>query len=579
MDKGIRGDIAAIGKILGFVRKWKYRYTFGLIVNAASGYVYALLIGLLLGEMLRQAQNTDMAALVRGTLLYSGLILGYLLVTMAARYAFDSAVAHAGMGIRRALFARMTRLPMDSPLNAHSGENIARLDSDAAYSAELLEYTIREPVSLFITLVAGFVTILTIHWICGVALMALGLAFLFIKIKIATLSRKHFSARQARMGRTVAYMSDILTGAQTVRIYNRDAGLLQRFVQACGDLRVQAMRAFKIRTIQNGLGQVEAALAFALSVGIGFLLFFNGRIALSQLPLLLQIGGMFVSAISNIGGFISDMQEGLAGASRVVEVLNMKQEVQPAATELPDGSSDFAIEARNLSAGYEGQPVLRGIDIAIPKGQTWAIVGTSGSGKSTLLKLLMGACNYEGELLVQGVDASKLSRSALRELTAYVPQECPLFEGSIFENIQLGNLNASQTAVEQATRDADLEEFIAGLPDGGQTQVGERGVQLSGGQRQRIAIARAMLKDAPIILLDEITSALDATTETRIQHALERLTRGRTVLVVTHRLYSIQNADHILVLSKGKIAERGSHGELMENSSIYARMASTQIGA
>lgn len=239
-----------------------------------------------------------------------------------------------------------------------------------------------------------------------------------------------------------------------------------------------------------------------------------------------------------------------------------------------------AIRAEHMSFFYEeGSPALSHVDLEIPMGSTYGIVGHSGSGKSTLLRLLMGMEDYQGSLQIGGREVRDMPLAGLRGQIAYVPQECPLFDGSILENIRLGRPSASKEEALAAARAADVEEFVSGMEQGYDTLVGENGVKLSGGQRQRIAIARAMLKDAPILLLDEVTAALDGAAEQRIQGSLSRLMQGRTTLIVAHRLSNVVDADRILVLDGGRVVQQGTHSQLLETDGLYARLYRLQMGA
>jgi len=218
--------------------------------------------------------------------------------------------------------------------------------------------------------------------------------------------------------------------------------------------------------------------------------------------------------------------------------------------------------------------VLNGINISVPRGQKLALVGGSGGGKSTLAKII--AFLYEpgkGEITFYGFNRQQLNLEDIRKFIAYVPQEIVLFEGSIYENIALGKSNATADEIITAAKDANLHQFVTSLPEGYDTKVGENGTKLSGGQRQRIAIARAFLKDAPLLILDEASSALDSDTESQIQHSLEKLSKGRTTVTVAHRLSTIYNADRILVLEKGVIVEQGTHSTLIEQGGRYSKLA------
>ncbi|KAI4453145.1 atp-binding cassette sub-family b [Holotrichia oblita] len=316
-------------------------------------------------------------------------------------------------------------------------------------------------------------------------------------------SRKRWELTQAQRGTTVSHMSDLLAGAQLVRIYGEDTGLMERFIISCKQLFEKAMSALNITSTYYGLNQVNAGLTAACSIGLGLVFYSRGIVDIAALPVLIQVSSMVVKPISNIGDLLFNLQESLSGARRVVEILDLAEE------EIDTVSNTAAIErttivADKLSFSYDdGKAMLKEVSFMVQGGQIHGIVGYSGSGKSTLLRLLMGIDKYEGKLTIGGQEVRDMKLSQLRQISAYVPQECPLFDGTIMENIRVGNQNATDQQVIDAAIAADVDTFVKELEQGYQTVVGESGAKLSGGQRQRIAIARAVLKDAPLLLLDE----------------------------------------------------------------------------
>jgi ATP-binding cassette subfamily B protein/subfamily B ATP-binding cassette protein MsbA len=274
----------------------------------------------------------------------------------------------------------------------------------------------------------------------------------------------------------------------------------------------------------------------------------------------------------------STIQDATGSARRVLEVLTVTPEVtdRPGAAALPRGRGHVSLVG--VTFGYEsGRPVLRGVSLEAHPGETVAIVGSTGAGKSTLVSLIPRFVDpWEGQVMIDGRDVRDILLRSLREQIALVPQEPLLFPISIADNIAYGRSEASKIEIEAAARTANAHRFIERLPQGYDTVVGERGATLSGGQRQRLSIARALLKDAPVLILDEPTSALDAETEAGLLEALKRLAAGRTTLIIAHRLSTIRRADRIVVLRHGVVAEQGTHAELLSRGALYARLHDLQ---
>jgi ATP-binding cassette subfamily B protein len=289
---------------------------------------------------------------------------------------------------------------------------------------------------------------------------------------------------------------------------------------------------------------------------------------------------MAASALTNVSEVLGTLQSVAGSTERLVEILDTEPSIMAGPKTLPDPPiGTLALE--NVSFRYQtggDEPVLDHLSFAVQQGKTYALVGASGSGKSTILALLQRFYDVgQGKVVVDGLDVREVDPLALRQRMAYVEQEPTIFAGTIADNIRFGRPDASQAEIEAAAKAALVADFVAELPEGYQTVVGERGVMLSGGQKQRLAIARAILKDAPILLLDEATSALDARSEQLVQIAIDRLREGRTTLVIAHRLATIRDADRILVLDGGRLIDQGTHDELVAKGGRYAELARLQF--
>jgi ABC-type multidrug transport system fused ATPase/permease subunit len=292
---------------------------------------------------------------------------------------------------------------------------------------------------------------------------------------------------------------------------------------------------------------------------------------IGSLVFLAGLMGVMADSIRSLSSFISFIQNGLVSGLRVFQLLDTPAEEERSTLKRPDLHAQVAVELDHVTFRYpDGLPVLNGFSARVGSGEVVALVGASGSGKTTVIKLLQDFYTAEsGSIILFGSPLQELSRTDVRNLSAYVPQDSALFEGTIADNIALGRPGCSRAGIEEAAKKACIHDYILTLPQGYDTPVGERGNQVSGGQRQRIAIARALLKDAPLLLLDEATSALDSESEAQILQALQALKKGRTTIVVAHRLSTIQHADNILVIEKGVVVESGNHQTLFNKRGIY----------
>jgi len=402
---------------------------------------------------------------------------------------------------------------------------------------------------------------------------------LWIGRRVRRLSR----ASQDRIADTSGIAGEVLNAVPVVQSYTQEAAEAARFSNA-------NETAFRTSVHRAG---TRAALTAFLIVGVfGSLLYglhggvegvLAGRISageLSQTSLYVMLVASSVAVLAEVWG---DLLRAAGATERLVELLSAQSAIAdpPQAKTLDASARAVRVQICGVSFRYPSRPshaVLRGLTLSVDAGQTVALVGPSGGGKSTIFQLLQRFYEIdEGELLLDGVSVQQLRLADLRRHIALVPQDPVIFSGSVLQNIRYGRSDASQAQALAAARAARVDEFVAQLPEGYDTAVGERGLRLSGGQRQRVAIARAILKDAPLLLLDEATSSLDAASERSVQEALEVAMRGRTTIVIAHRLATVQRADRIFVLDRGQIVEQGRHADLIERGGLYARLAALQF--
>jgi len=468
-------------------------------------------------------------------------------------------------------------------LGFHDSHKVGDLVHRVAFNTTAVETAFQTgfmgTVKSSMTLVGIFIVMLHVNArLTAVALAVVPLLVLCIRRYargIQEVSREH----QTQEGAVSSKAQEILSSIRLVLTFRREAWEQKRFEEACErSVRTRMRTTFANNGFSLGVALI-LALGTALLFWVGIRQVQAGRLTIGEFLVFNAYLGMLYAPLSVLSYTASAVQSVLGGASRLFEILDTEVEIQdrPEARPLAAVPQDVRFEA--VEFGYqEGRSVLHDVSLEVRPGEMIAIVGETGGGKTTLLNLIMRFYDpWRGGVRVGGRDLREVTLESLRRAIALVPQEMALLSDSIRENIAYGRPDADEAAIEQAARLAEADAFIRNLPEGYEARVGERGVRLSAGQRQRIALARAILKDAPILLLDEPTSALDAETETRVMENFERLRDGRTVVLVAHRLSTIRRADRIYLLARGRIVESGTHGELLENDGPYSRLWKAQM--
>jgi ATP-binding cassette, subfamily B, bacterial MsbA len=483
--------------------------------------------------------------------------------------------------IRTDMFVKLQKLPLSFFRKNRSGDLMARMMSDTDVIRQVLAQgssdLIKQPATLLSALgVLGYMAVKDRS--VFIALIALVTVPVCVSVIRSTGKRLAARARvlQTRNGDLAATLTESLQSPLEIRAYNLEDRQIANFRRRIREMLQLALKVVKYRQAISPSIEVVAAMGFAAALFFGV----KNGMKLDGFMTLGMALYMSYEPIKKLGNIHSLFRQGGSAVERIEFILREPDSLLDPAQPKPLATPAKSIRFDHLTFAYGEDPVLCDIDVEIPIGQVVAIVGPSGAGKSTFANLIPRFYDPQsGALRIDDTDIREFAKKDLREHIAVVPQMPALFVGTIAENIRIGRLDAPESAVIEAARKAHADEFIRSLPGGlgYQTQVGERGEQLSGGQRQRIAIARAFLRDAPILILDEATSALDTESETMVQQALAELVRGRTTFIIAHRFSTITIADRVLVFENGRVVADGTHAELRETSAIYQSMMGGQV--
>ena len=479
--------------------------------------------------------------------------------------------------MRMHIFRNVTNLHIGYFNDNRKGDLISRFTNDQMEVENavlnLLKSVIKEPITITFTLIVL------------VALSAKLTLFVFIAIPIIggmiayilRILKQPARQSQESLGRVVNILDEIFGGMRVVKAFNARNFVVKRMDDETSYHRKVNMSYAKRNELASPLSEILGIVVVAVILYFGGNMVFSGEIKDSVFITYLALFASIIQPAKNFSNGITSIQKGAVSAERIFEIID----TEPAIKNKPDAKvlSDFSgsIEFKNVTFAYQDEPVLKHINLTIEKGKTIALVGPSGGGKSTLADLVPRFYDpQQGEVLLDGIPLPDYDIESLRKLMGVVTQESILFNDTIFNNIAFGMENVREEDVINAAKVANAHDFISQTENGYQTRIGERGSKLSGGQRQRLSIARAVLKNPPILILDEATSALDSESERLVQDALNKLMKNRTSIVIAHRLSTIQNADEIVVIQSGQILERGDHEELIRQGGLYRKLSEIQ---
>ncbi len=480
--------------------------------------------------------------------------------------------------IRAQLYAKILRLPLEYFTDKRKGDTIARITSDVyevqMTSMTLLEMMVRDPMSILFTVIAMWMlnARLTVFIFIFVPLAGLIISLIGKKLKQSSLEVQQVNSR------FLSHVEESLSGIKVIKAFNAEKLFTEKFISIIKEMFRKTNRMVNRQNLASPLSEV---LGVAVIAGI---IAYGGHLVLVEKSLSASVFVTFVALAYNVltpakniakAGYA--VRRGMASAQRVFAIMDADEKIKDKPHAISKKSFEKEIALEHVHFKYEADEVLKDVSFNIPKGSMVALVGQSGSGKTTIAHLLMRFYDVtSGAIKIDGTDIRDIKLKDLRNLMAIVTQESILFNDTVRNNIAIGKPDATDEEIIQAAKVANAHEFIMELPQGYDTNIGDSGNKLSGGQKQRINIARAVLKNPPIMILDEATSALDTESERLVQEALDRLMQNHTSIVIAHRLSTIKNADKIVVMEKGRVKEFGSHRELMQQKGIYYKLVMLQ---
>jgi len=577
-------------RLLGYLGKHRWKFVLGmvfLVLSAGVGLVFPVKSGQLLGYI---GENTKPVEQIRSELMQVGLILIVILLAQAIFsfgrvYLFAQVTENILKALRKDSFKQIIQMPMSSFSKNQVAELSSRIATDINVISDAFTVNIAELIRQTIVGVGGLTMIvIKTDWVIAKWFIFIIPPLTIVAILFSRKIRKFSKGYQDKIAESNVVVGEAFTGITNVKTFTNEQYEINKYDKVTDEVRAFGLKygilrgtffSFVMVFVFGSIFFILWQMLFALKV--------EKSITGEDFGTFMMLSLFVAGSLGGLPEQIASLQRALGATDRVFELIDGNIEsIELLKQSMPPAPSKGEIEFQHISFNYPSRPdfnVLKDVNFKVEAGQTVALVGSSGSGKTTIASLILRFYDpSSGTLTIDGVDTRSYSLTELRKKIALVPQDVILFAGSIRDNIAYGKPNATEAEIEEAARKANAYQFIESFPDKFNTLVGERGIQLSGGQRQRIAIARAVLKNPSILILDEATSSLDSESERLVQEALDKLMVGRTSVVIAHRLATIRNADKIVVLQSGTVQESGTHQELIQNEAgLYHKLSKLQF--
>jgi len=566
--------------LLGYLGPYKGRLIIGLAGRMMASGMFLVLPAVVREVVDTVLANDDMGELNRITLLLAGAMIVLTIGSIIGNYHINYVGERIVVDLRRQLYAHLHTLSVKFFTTRRVGELVSRMSSDVTVMRQLLTENLTRLIRHTLTILAGIAIMIVLNWRLAAFILISTPVVAFMGVVVTRFSRRGSLLVRDELANATVVAEEALHNVREVKSFVREDFEANRYNTTIERAFQAALRLLRVRAVVSPTVSLMLVINMILILWYGGREVINDRLSGGELVAFLVYVTIIGQMFSELSWLYTQLQESLGATQRIFELLDTAPDLQdaPGARALDRVEGRITFDDVSFTYDEDEHPVLEDINLDIAPGEIIALVGPSGAGKSTMFNLIPRFYDVtSGALRIDELDVRQVTQASLREQIGIVPQETMLFGGTIRENILYGRLGASEDEMIAAAEAANAHSFIARLPHGYETIVGERGIRLSGGQRQRVAIARAILKDPRILLLDEATSSLDNESEMLVQEALERLMQNRTTVIIAHRLSTVRIAHRIAVLDRGRIVELGTHDALMSEGGLYARLYEMQF--